>query len=99
MYGLIGRIRAIPGQRAALAAILLEGTTAMPGCLSYVIAEDPADDDALWVTEVWDSAASHQGSLALPAVKDAIARGRPLIAGFDSRAETRPLGGHGLPSA
>jgi quinol monooxygenase YgiN len=99
MYGLIGRIRAVPGQRAALAAILLEGTIAMPGCLSYVIAEDPADDDALWVTEVWDSASSHQGSLALPAVKDAIARGRPLIAGFDSRAETRPLGGHGLPSA
>jgi quinol monooxygenase YgiN len=99
MYGLIGRIRAVPGQRAALAAILLEGTIAMPGCLSYVIAEDPADDDALWVTEVWDSASSHQGSLALPAVKDAIARGRPLIAGFDSRAETRPLGGYGLPSA
>ena len=44
MYGLIGRMRAIPGQRAALAAILLEGTAAMPGCLSYVIAEDPADD-------------------------------------------------------
>lgn len=96
MYGLIGRMRAIPGQRAALASILLEGTAAMPGCLSYVIAEDPADEDALWVTEVWDSAASHQGSLALPAVKDAIARGRPLIAGFDSRTETRPLGGHGL---
>ena len=96
MYGLIGRMRAVPGQRAALAAILLEGTSAMPGCLSYVIAEDPADADALWVTEVWDSAASHQGSLALPAVKDAIARGRPLIAGFDSHTETRPLGGHGL---
>ena len=61
--------------------------------------QDPADDDALWITEVWDSAASHQASLALPAVKDAIARGRPLIAGFDSRAETRPLGGHGLASA
>ena len=98
MYGLIGRIRAVAGQRDALAAILLEGTTAMPGCLSYVIAEDPADGDALWVTEVWDNASSHQGSLALPAVQEAIARARPLIAGFDSRAETRPLGGHGLPS-
>lgn len=96
MYGLIGRIRAIPGQRTALAAILLEGTAAMPGCQAYVIAEDPADDDALWITEVWDSAASHQASLALPAVRDAIGRGRPLIAGFDSRTETRPLGGHGL---
>ena len=96
MYGLIGKIRAQPGQRAALAAILLEGTAAMPGCLSYVVAEDPADADALWITEAWDSSASHQASLALPAVQAAIARGRPLIAGFDSRVETRPLGGHGL---
>lgn len=96
MYGLIGKIRAQPGQRAALAAILLEGTAAMPGCLSYVVAEDPADADALWITEAWDSAASHQASLALPAVQAAIAKGRPLIAGFESRVETRPLGGHGL---
>jgi hypothetical protein len=37
MYGLISRINAVDGQRDALAAILLEGTKAMPGCLSYVI--------------------------------------------------------------
>ncbi|MCR6686148.1 putative quinol monooxygenase [Pseudoxanthomonas sp.] len=99
MYGLIGKIRSQPGQRAALAAILLEGTAAMPGCLSYVVAEDPADADALWITEAWDSATSHQASLALPAVQAAIAKGRPLIAGFESRVETRPLGGHGLAAA
>lgn len=99
MYGLIGRILAQPGQRDALAAILLEGTDAMPGCLSYVVARDPADADALWVTEVWDSADSHRDSLTLPAVQAAIARGRPLIAGFDSRAETEPLGGVGLAAA
>ena len=52
MYGLIGRIRAVPGQRAALAAVMVEDG-AMPGCLSYVVAEDPADADVLWVTEVW----------------------------------------------
>lgn len=96
MYGLIGRMKAQPGQRDALAAILLEGTGAMPGCLSYVVARDPADADALWITEVWDSAESHRASLALPAVQAAIARGRPLIAGFDNRTETEPLGGVGL---
>ena len=98
MYGLIGKIRTQPGQRAALAAILLEGTAAMPGCLSYIVAEDPADADALWITEVWVDAASHQASLALPSVQSAIAKGRPLIAGFESRTETTPLGGHGLAS-
>lgn len=96
MYGLIGKMSAVPGQRDALAAILLEGTTRMPGCLSYVIATDPADADALWITEVWDSQESHQASLALPGVKEAIARGRPLIAGFSNRVETTPLGGYGL---
>jgi len=96
MYGLIGKINAVAGQRDALAAILLEGTGAMPGCLSYVVATDPADPDALWVTEVWDSAASHQASITLPAVKAAIAKGRPLIAGFSNRVETTPIGGLGL---
>jgi quinol monooxygenase YgiN len=96
MYGLIGKMTATPGQRDALAAILLEGTGAMPGCLSYVVAADPADPDALWITEVWDTPESHKASLALPGVKDAIAKGRPLIAGFSNRVETTPLGGHGL---
>ena len=96
MYGLIGKMTAVTGQRDALAAALLEGTGAMPGCLSYVVATDPADPDALWITEVWDSQASHQGSLALPAVKAAIAKGRPLIAGFSNRVETTPVGGFGL---
>ena len=60
MYGLIGKMTAVPGQRDALAAILLDSTQAMPGCLSYVIATDPADADALWITEVWDNAAGHK---------------------------------------
>ena len=96
MYGLIGQMKAVPGKRAELAAILLEGTDTMPGCLSYVVAEDPKDPDALWITEVWDSKASHDASLALPVVRAAITKGRPLIAGFGSRTETVPLGGAGL---
>ncbi|HXW07789.1 MAG TPA: putative quinol monooxygenase [Vicinamibacterales bacterium] len=97
MYGLIGKVTATSGQRDALAAVLLDGTQEMPGCLSYVIAEDPADTDSLWITDVWDSQASHLASLKLPGVQAAIARGRPLIAGFSSRVETVPLGGLGLP--
>ena len=96
MYGLIGKVRVAPGQRDALAALLLDASQALPGCLSYVIAADPADSDALWITEVWDSQASHQGSLSLPAVQAAMAKGRPMIAGFSNRVETVPIGGHGL---
>ena len=96
MYGLIGKIRAVPGQRDAFAALLIQGTSAMPGCLSYVVAADAVDPDALWVTEVWDSSTSHRASLNLPAVQQAIAKGKPLIAGFAERFETEPLGGFGL---
>ena len=96
MYGRIGKILAACGQRDALAAILLGSSQAMPGCLSYVIATDATDPDALWITEVWDSAASHKKSLTLPAVQSAIAKGRPLIAGFGSTVETTPIGGYGL---
>ena len=96
MYGLIGKMSAVPGQRDALLAILLESTQAMPGCLSYVMATDPADADALWITEVWTDAASHKASLTLPSVQAAIAKARPLIAGFNNRVETVPVGGVGL---
>ena len=96
MYGLIGKMTTTPGQRDALIAILLGGTGKMPGCLSYVIATDPSDADAIWITEVWDSEASHAASLSLPGVKEAIAKGRPLIAGFSYRVVTTPVGGHGL---
>jgi len=100
MYGLIGKMTAAPGQRDALAAILVDGVDGMPGCLSYVVAQDAKDADVLWITEAWDSQASHQASLALPAVKAAIAKGRPLIAGMEMIAATTPVGGHGLtPSA
>lgn len=96
MYGLIGKMKAVPGQRDALVSILLDGVAGMPGCLSYVVAQDPADADAIWITEVWDSKASHKASLSLPSVQAAIARGRPLIAGFEQHVETAPVGGHGI---
>jgi quinol monooxygenase YgiN len=96
MYGRIGKMTAQAGERGALAAILLEGLTGMPGCLSYVVAEDPTDADTLWITEVWEGPEAHLASLSLPSVQAAIAQGRPLIAGMETIAETRPLGGHGL---
>lgn len=96
MYGLIGKMIAQPGHREALSAILLESVAGMPGCLSYVVANDATDADALWITEVWETQEQHQQSLQLPSVQAAIAKGRPLIAGFGDRFETQPLGGTGL---
>ncbi len=96
MYGMIGKMTAKPGQGAALLKALMGGIEGMPGCLSYIVARDPKDADVLWVTEAWDSAESHAGSLRLAAVQASIARARPLIAGMDVIAETQPVGGVGL---
>ena len=96
MFGLIGKMLAVPGGRDALVAILLEGTGDMPGCRSYIVAADPEDPNGIWITEVWDSREQHEASLRLPTVQEAIRKGRPLIAGFSDRHETVPLGGHGL---
>jgi quinol monooxygenase YgiN len=93
MYGLIGRILVVPGKRDELVSILIDGISGMPGCLNYIVARDATDENALWVTEVWDSSESHQASLRLPSVQAAITRGRPLITGFGERFETIPVGG------
>jgi len=96
MHGLIGKMIAAEGKRDELIKILLDGVSGMPGCLSYVVAKDPTDKNAIWITEVWDSKESHAASLQLPAVKEAIAKGKPLIASFGDYHTTEPVGGHGL---
>lgn len=96
MYGLIGRIRTQPGRREELCQILSEIATQMPGCLSYIVAHDPDDQDQIWVTEAWVNREAHENSLSIPAVQEAIGRGRPLIVSMGERYETEPVGGLGL---
>jgi quinol monooxygenase YgiN len=98
MYGLIGKMTSKPGERDALLALMMSGAENMPGCLSYIIARDTGDEHAVWITEVWEDEASHQASLQLPSVRDAIAKAMPLIAGIESGVITDPVGGVGLPS-
>ena len=98
MFGMIGKMTAAAGQRDALIEILLQATHKMPGCLSYIVAEDSSNDTDIWVTEVWDSKASHDASLSLPVVQDAIAKAKPMIATFSTPSITKPVGGQGLPN-
>ena len=50
----------------ALVAILGEGTGSMPGNIAYLMGEDAANPDAIWIVELWDSKESHAASLKLP---------------------------------
>ena len=90
-YGQVGKMTVKPGQRDPVIALLLAGSGGMPGCISYTVAKDAGEADAIWISEVWDSKASHDASLKLPALRAAIARARPLITGFPVHAETIPV--------
>ena len=97
MWGMIAKVTVLPGKRDEMIGILKASAANMPGCLSYVVAKDAADENVMWVTEVWDSQASHDASLSLPAVKEAIPRGKVLVANFERVAVTTPAWGVGLP--
>ena len=99
MWGLIAKITLLPGKRDEMIRILKESAAEMPGCLSYVVAKDAADENTIWVTEVWDGMASHDASLSLPAVKNAIPLGKAIVSHFERIAVTSPVWGAGSPAA
>ena len=96
VYGLIVKLTVTPGKREDMIQVLRESAGDMPGCMSYIVAKDSGDADALWVTEVWDSVSSHDASLTLPSVRSAIPRGKELVVGFEKVAVTTPVWGTGL---
>jgi len=96
MHGLIVKLAVQPGQRDAVIAILVRCATRMPGCLSYIVAKDTTDENAIWATEVWDCEASHDASFTLPAIKEAVGLVRPMVIGIQSKVITTPVGGLGL---
>lgn len=98
-FGLHGTLIAQPGQRDALAQLLLGGTkdaSALPGCELYMVSIDETDENAVHVTEVWRSEADHKASLQRPEVRETITKGRPMIAGFGGSTRLTVLGGLGL---
>ena len=99
MYGLIVKLTVAPGKREEMIRILKESAAHMPGCFSYVVAKDSADENVLWVTEVWESATSHDASLSLPSVKNAIPQAKQIVSAFEKIAVTAPVSGVGPPPA
>ena len=80
------------GRRDDLAAQMLAHKEPIPGCRSFVVAIDPKDPDAIWITEVWDDEAAWKASLEIPGIKASIERSMPLIAGFGDSIVTEPVG-------
>ena len=98
-FGLHGKLMAHPGQRDALAAILIDAArvvSSLPGCEIYFVSIDEKDPNAIYVTEVWKAEGDHKASLQMPGVRALIEKGRPMVAGFGESTRLVPIGGHGL---
>jgi quinol monooxygenase YgiN len=92
MYGLIVKLTSAPGRRDELIALMGgDDSHTIPGCLSFIVAEDAVDENVLWITEVWESQASHEASLQAPPVKEGFADAGTLIAGYEKVATTKPV--------
>jgi quinol monooxygenase YgiN len=97
-FGMVNRIVTKPGQRDAVADILLSGAKmqgGMAGCEIYVVHVSTADPNEIWVTEVWRSKADHEASLKDADVRALIERGRPMISSIVPTLTTA-VGGKGL---
>ena len=96
MWGMIAKMTVVAGKRNEMIGILKESAADMQGCLNYIVAEDATDENTLWVTEVWENMASHDASLALPAVRSAVPRAKAIVSHFERTAVTSPVWGVGL---
>lgn len=79
----VGTLGTQPGQREAVIAILTRSNPqlAEAGCLLYEVGTSEEQPDTVFVTELWTSSETHQESLQLPSVREAIAEAMPLLTG------------------
>ncbi|WP_138493613.1 putative quinol monooxygenase [Paenibacillus pinistramenti] len=97
-FGLYTKFTAREGQRDTLAEILLAAADSMEfvkECVHYIINVPDGDQNAVWVTEIWNDRAAHQSSLSLESAKELIQKAKPLITGVE-QITLNPVGGKGL---
>ena len=98
-FSMFGKIKAHPGKRDELLAILLEASQILKeveGCEHYIINTSDDDPDGIWVWELWRDAEAHANSLKNEQGLNTIMRGKPLIAEIKP-LRLRPVGGRGMP--
>ena len=99
-YGLHGKLTATEGNGDLLASILLQASqlvSTAKGCHLYLVSKDVSDQQAVWVTEVWDSKTDHDNSLQVAGVKELIAQAIPILNGKPEKGqELQVLGGAGI---
>jgi quinol monooxygenase YgiN len=89
-YGIFGSLTTTEGKRQEFIALLHEGIQDMPGCIRYDICLDIADQNKIWIYELWETKEHHEQSLLLPSVQKAIQLGRSMISDFGDKTEFIP---------
>ena len=62
------------------------------GCLLYEVGVSDGHPDAVFVSELWESAEAHRASLQLPSVREAIAEAMPILSGEMSGSSFEVVG-------
>lgn len=91
-FGLLGKMRSVPGKRDELIAALQDSSRDVPGKLVYLIQLEQDDPNAFWINEVWADKAAYEACLTMPQVQQGMEQTRSLIAGVEVRVEAIPLG-------
>lgn len=89
-YLLHGNLKAKQGHRDELAAILVEASELMAtaqGCKLYAVGLDNTVENAVFVTEIWDSKDDHANSLKVAGVRELIMRAMPLLDGQPQKGQ------------
>jgi quinol monooxygenase YgiN len=79
----MGSLRAMPGRRDELVAILTryKPELATSGCLVYEVGVNETTPDRVYVLEVWESADAHRASLGIGSVREGLHEALPLLDG------------------
>ena len=79
----VGKLGVKLGKRDQLVEILTRQSAEMGehGCLLYEVGVNDDEPDAVFVSELWESATAHAASLELDSVRAAIAQAMPLLNG------------------
>jgi len=100
MYLLHVKLPAKAGHANELANILLDASRLVAtakGCKLYAVGKDPNDQNAVFVTEIWDSKEDHDNSLKIKGVRELIMKAMPIMDGQPQKVqELELLGGTGI---
>ena len=95
----VARLKANEGQRDALAGALqaaLNTAAAEAGTVYYILHEDPADGDALWMYEMYTDQTAHAAHASSDGYKALGPAIRPFLAARPDLTFLKPIGGKGI---